>query len=284
MTMTLEVRDGRFAYPGEKPVLDGVNFSFSGRGILSILGPNGAGKTTLLRALLGLAPFSSGSVRWCGREWRDWKPREFWTRVGYVPQAKVPQFAAMTISELVALGRSSRLSPFALPGAADWEAVDRALETVGIAHLGARLCSAVSGGQLQLALIARALAAEPELLVLDEPESNLDFRNQRIVVDTLAKLARDGLGAVINTHFPAHALELSNEVLLVPRGEPPLCGPIERVMTEENLTRAFGIRIRMGEAVFPEKTVPVVAAVGRSEDALSIDEQKNCNKLPNEYS
>ena len=179
MTMTLEVRDGRFAYPGEKPVLDGVNFSFSGRGILSILGPNGAGKTTLLRALLGLAPFSSGSVRWCGREWRDWKPREFWTRVGYVPQAKVPQFAAMTISELVALGRSSRLSPFALPGAADWEAVDRALETVGIAHLGERLCSAVSGGQLQLALIARALAAEPELLVLDEPESNLDFRNQR---------------------------------------------------------------------------------------------------------
>ena len=266
MTMALEVRDGAYSYPNGAHVLRDVNFSFSGREVMSILGPNGAGKTTLLRAILGLSPFTKGVAFWNGRPVGDWRPRDFWLRIGYVPQAKVPQFAAMTISELVAFGRSSRLSPFALPGAADWEAVDRALETVGIAHLGARLCSAVSGGQLQLALIARALAAEPELLVLDEPESNLDFRNQRIVLEVIERLAARGLGAILNTHFPAHAVELSQTVLLVPRGEPPVCGRAKDVMTEDILSKVFEIGVRIRDLDFPERTVTTVTAVGRALD------------------
>ncbi len=259
--MKLQAINGAFAYPGEAPVLQNVSFSFGGRGILAVLGPNGAGKTTLLRAILGLAPFTSGEALWDGRRIEDWKPRDFWRRVGYVPQAKAPSFAAMTLAELVALGRSARLGPFSLPGKADWEAVDRAMEEVGVSHLAHRLCSQVSGGQLQLALIARALAAEPELIVLDEPESNLDFRNQRVVIEVLKRLAGRGLGAILNTHFPAHAVELADEVLLVPRGRPPICGPAQNMMTEERLSDVFEIQVRIRELQLPERTVTTVTAV-----------------------
>lgn len=266
MTMALEVKDGGFSYPNGAEVLRDVNFKFSGREVMSILGPNGAGKTTLLRAILGLAPFTKGVARWNGKPVDEWQPREFWRRVGYVPQAKRMNFAAMTIGELVALGRSARLGPFALPGKDDWAMVDRAMEEVGITHLRKRLASEVSGGQLQLALIARALAVEPELLVLDEPESNLDFRNQRIVLEVIERLADRGLGAILNTHFPAHAVELSQTVLLVPRGEPPVCGEAHKVMTESVLSDVFEIGVRIRDLNFPERTVTTVTAVGRALD------------------
>lgn len=265
--MKLEVQNGAFAYPNGRAVLENVAFSFGGKGVLAVLGPNGAGKTTLLRAVLGLAPFTSGTALWDGIDVRRWKPRSFWQRVGYVPQAKRPSFAAMTLAELVALGRSARLGPFALPGPEDWAAVDRAMAEVGIAHLRARRTNEVSGGQLQLALIARALAADPELLVLDEPESNLDFRNQRIVLEVIERLVDKGLGAVINTHFPAHAAELAHQVLLVPRGKPPVCGAASDLMTEEMLTKVFEIQVRMRELVLPERTVMTVTAVGKALDA-----------------
>lgn len=264
--MRLEVVNGAFAYANGQTVLENVNFSFAGRGVLAVLGPNGAGKTTLLRAVLGLAPFSSGQACWDGVDVRQWQPKRFWQRVGYVPQAKRPGFAAMTLAELVALGRSAKLGPFALPGPQDWAAVDRAMAEVGITHLRARRTNEVSGGQLQLALIARALAAEPELLVLDEPESNLDFRNQRIVLEVIERLAAKGLGAIINTHFPAHAAELAQEVLLVPRGRPPICGSAEVLMTEAQLSEVFEIQVRMRELALPERRVMTVTAVGKALD------------------
>ena len=267
MTMALEVENGAYTYPNGADVLSDVNFRFSGREVMCILGPNGAGKTTLLRAILGLAPFTRGVARWNGKPVADWQPKACWQRIGYVPQAKRMNFAAMTIGELVALGRSARLGPFSLPGRDDWAKVDRAMEEVGITHLRKRLASEVSGGQLQLALIARALAVEPELLVLDEPESNLDFRNQRIVLEVIERLAERGLGAILNTHFPAHAVELSESVLLVPRGKPPVCGRVADVMTESILTDVFEIGVRIRDLDLPERTVTTVTAVGRALDA-----------------
>lgn len=263
--MILEVERGGFAYPGDRPVLHDVNFRFEGSGVMSILGPNGAGKTTLLRAMLGLVPFTEGEARLDGRPVRDWSPRDFWRRVGYVPQAKLPGFAAMTIAEMVALGRSAHLGAFSLPGERDWAIVDRVMNEVGVSHLRERRCSEVSGGQFQLALIARALAAEPELLVLDEPESNLDFRNQMVVLNVIERLAADGLGAIINTHFPAHALELSRETLLVPRGRRPYFGPTREIMTEERLSEVFEVKVRIREIDFPERHYACVAAVERPE-------------------
>lgn len=174
--MQIEVRNGAFHYPNGKSVLQSVNFSFDGRGVFAVLGPNGAGKTTLLKCLLGLLPWSSGASFFNGRDRREWSTREFWRRTAYVPQARASAFAPLTLRELVVLGRSARIGAFSQPSRTDWTACDHAMELVGIRVLAERLTTEVSGGQLQLAYIARALAAEPELLVLDEPESSLDFK------------------------------------------------------------------------------------------------------------
>ncbi|MDO5532223.1 ABC transporter ATP-binding protein [Sutterella sp.] len=262
--MRVEVRDGAFGYPGPRgsvvPVLRDVNFSFSGKGVFAVLGPNGAGKTTLLKCLLGLLPWTRGESRFDNRPLTAWPRREFWSRTAYVPQAKTSSLAALTISEYVVLGRSARLGAFARPGAADWEAADRAMETVGITSLAARRTNEVSGGQLQLAAIARALAGAPELLILDEPESNLDFRNQALVLDVIDRLAADGLGVILNTHFPAHALLRASECLLVPRGEAPVFGPARELLTEERLSALFSIPVTIRTLEVDGRPLPVVAA------------------------
>lgn len=259
--MSLDVIHGGYAWPGREPVLSGVDFSFDGKGVMSILGPNGAGKTTLLRCMLGLLKFTEGEARLDGRAVSDWKPRDFWRTIGYVPQAKLPGFASMSLADMVVLGRSAHIGPFSLPSDADWAVVDRVMTEVGIEHLANRLCSEVSGGQFQLALIARALAAEPKILVLDEPESNLDFRNQMVVLNVIERLTEQGLGAVINTHFPAHALEISTKTLLVPKHRPPIFGDTRDVMTEDQLSDVFDVRVRIRELDFPERRYTCVAAV-----------------------
>lgn len=232
--------------------------------MLTILGPNGAGKTTLLRAMLGLMPWTEGASFLDGKDVRDWAQRDFWRRVGYVPQARANAFAPLTLAQLVVLGRSARMGSLAMPGDDDWAAADQAMRETGIAHLAERRTTEVSGGQLQLAYIARALAADPECLILDEPESNLDFRNQTLVLEVIERLTAKGLGVVINTHFPAHALRLADRTLLVPRGKPPVFGATRDVMTEESLTELFGVQVRMREVELPEGRAPYVAAVGRT--------------------
>lgn len=268
-TMVLEVKGGGYAYPGRNgrpgtPILTDVNFRFEGPGVLTILGPNGAGKTTLLRAMLGLMPWTKGASFLDGKDVRDWAQRDFWRRVGYVPQARANAFAPLTLAQLVVLGRSARMGSLATPGDDDWAAADQAMRETGIAHLAERRTTEVSGGQLQLAYIARALAADPECLILDEPESNLDFRNQTLVLEVIERLTAKGLGVVINTHFPAHALRLADRTLLVPRGKPPVFGATRDVMTEESLTELFGVQVRMREVELPEGRAPYVAAVGRT--------------------
>lgn len=243
------------------PVLSNVDFRFEAHGVLAVLGPNGAGKTTLLRAMLGLLPWTTGRSLLDECDVRNWKSRDFWRIVGYVPQAKSPAFAPMTLRDLVALGRSAHLGPFGRPGPDDWAIVDSVLEEVGISALAARRTNEVSGGQLQLALIARALATQPQLLVLDEPESNLDFKNQRVVLDVIERLADKGLGCILNTHFPAHALALASQTLLVPKGKPPVFGTTKDLMTEDRLTELFAIPVRIRTLHFGEKDVPCVTAL-----------------------
>ncbi|MCG5031483.1 ABC transporter ATP-binding protein [Mesosutterella sp. OilRF-GAM-744-9] len=251
--MILEVRNGSFSYPGGRKVLDSISFSFDCRGIMSVLGRNGAGKTTMLRCMLGLQRWSSGGTYIDGVEASSLPPRRFWSRIGYVPQARSLPFV-YTVGELALLGRSARIGDFSRPGPRDCEIARKALEAVGIAHLADKLCSRISGGEYQLALVARALAAHPEVLVLDEPESNLDFKNQLRVLRVLQRLSEErGIGSIINTHFPSHALEVSSQSLLMLPGRPPLFGPAPEVLTERNLSESFGVRVRIIPLDLPER-------------------------------
>ena len=260
--MRLEVVDGSFAYPDSEPILRGMSFSLETPEILAILGANGAGKTTLLKCLLGFERWTSGATLLDGVDIARLSPRAFWARVGYVAQARQSLFA-LTVEEMVVLGRSVQLGALAKPGARDWQKVQETLELLGIAHLSRRLCDTLSGGQLQLALMARALVCEPELLVLDEPESNLDYKNQTVILSVLERLAREkGIGSIINTHYPAHALEISDKALLyLPEGK-YLFGETQSVVTAEHLSESFGVPVRIVPLGLPERPrLSAVAAV-----------------------
>lgn len=243
--MQFDVRHGCFSYPDGKQVLNDIQFDFDCRGIMSILGANGAGKTTLLKCMLGLQKWTSGGTYIDNQNIARLPSKTLWSRIGYVPQAKMPSFV-YTVAELVVLGRSAHLGDFARPGPEDWHLVNEALNTIGIGHLANKLCNQISGGEYQLALVARALVGRPELLVLDEPESNLDFKNQLLVLQVLEKLSREhSIGAIINTHFPAHALEISDRSLVMFPDKQTLYGPSSEVLTPETLTRSFGVNVKI---------------------------------------
>lgn len=252
--MQFDVSHASYSYPGSsREVLTDINFSFDCRGILSILGRNGAGKTTLLKCMLGLRRWKSGASLIDGTDIRTVPARTFWQRVGYVPQAKPASFI-YSVLDMVMLGRSACLGLFAKPSEKDREAAFAALTKTGIAHLADKLTNEISGGEYQLVLIARALAGNPELLVLDEPESNLDFKNQLRVLMVLRELSETlGIGAVINTHFPAHALEISTKTLVLMPDGTHRFGFTHDVLTEETLSESFGVGVKILPVTIPER-------------------------------
>ncbi|HWQ50538.1 MAG TPA: TM1266 family iron-only hydrogenase system putative regulator [Terriglobales bacterium] len=256
--MTFTVEHGSFSY-GQKPIIDDLSLALASGDLLAILGPNGAGKTTLLRCMMGHLKWKAGASYLDGEQVLGMPPRKLWSRMAYVPQAR-GAFAGQTVEELVLLGRSSHMGLFAKPGKADRSAAAAALERLGLEGLAGRPCRELSGGELQMVLIARAIAAGPELLILDEPESGLDFKNQLVVLDTLSDLAAEGMACIFNTHYPAHALQRATKALLLWKGG-RLFGQTSRVLTEETLAAAFGVRAAIGELETPHKLLRTVMPV-----------------------
>lgn len=219
----------------ERWVLRRIDLRLEPGEVLAILGPNGCGKSTLLRCLAGLLAPREGRVR-----------RRV-DAVGYVPQAQQLAFD-FTVLEAVLMGRARFLRLGAVPGSADRHAARAALERVGLAHLAERPFSALSGGERQLALIARALAVESPLLVLDEPASALDLRHQGRVLLLLRQLARQGYAVAFTTHHPQHALLAADRALLLFGPGQYALGPVARVVNEDSLTRLYGVPVRLVEA------------------------------------
>lgn len=247
--MTLEVAGGWFGYPGKSDILHNVDFTLPAGRLLAVLGPNGVGKTTLLKCTLGLLSWRHGATLLDGRDIRSLRAAERWQRFAYVPQARNAQALSLTGLDMVTIGRASRIGAFAQPGPADSEIARRTMREIGIRHLESVPCGQMSGGQLQMVLIARALAGEPEVLVLDEPETGLDFRNQLIVLDLLDELVHQrGLTVVMNTHYPAHALRIADQVLLLAAEDVPQHGPADTVLTPETLGRVFGVSLEIVDA------------------------------------
>ena len=174
--MRFEVKNGSFSYD-ERLILNNISFSLDKGEVLTVLGPNGVGKTTLLKCMMGMLHWKDGQTLIDGKAMNKMKNSEVWRKIAYVPQAKGVAHS-YTASEMVLMGRSARLGLFAQPNKGDYQIAYVAMEQVGISHLAQKQCSQMSGGELQMVLIARALCCEPEMLVLDEPESNLDFKNQ----------------------------------------------------------------------------------------------------------
>ena len=184
--MTLEVEELSFSYGGQ-PVLEKVSFTARGGTCLAILGPNGAGKSTLLRCIDRLLVPTSGSIRMDGREVADMKPGELARQVAFVPQE--PVFADATVFDAVLLGRRPCFRWEA--GADDLLAVEKTLTKLGLAPLALRPVEQLSGGERQRVAIARALVSQPQVLLLDEPTSNLDMKHQMDTIDLLRTVTRD---------------------------------------------------------------------------------------------
>ena len=220
-----------FRYSRLRPWLfRGLGFELERGEILSILGPNARGKTTLLKCLSGLLTPREGQIS-CG------------PAVGYVPQDHGAGGTSFTVAEMVLMGRSRHLRAYQTPRREDHDAADAAMERVGVAAWANRSYAELSGGQRQLVLIARALASGPELLILDEPASALDLHNQSRVLTVLSGLAADGMGVIMTTHHPDHALHVSRNALLFVGSDDTRWGPTEELLTGSALSAVYGLPI-----------------------------------------
>ena len=166
--------------------------------------------------------------------------------IAYVPQAHSFSFS-YTVKELSIMGRAKYLNIFSTPSKSDYDIVEKVLDEMGILHLKDRKCSELSGGQLQLVFLARALVGEPKILILDEPESHLDFKNQTKILRTIVQLAKKkNITCIFNTHYPEYALRISDKSMLIGKDD-YIIGKTSEVINEENLKKYFGINTKIVE-------------------------------------
>ena len=244
--MTLAARALDYGFR-ERVVGRGVDLELGDARIACLLGPNGSGKTTLMRTLLGLLPPLGGGVTLDGRALGGWPAAARAARLAYVPQAAESYFD-FSVREMVEMGRTMHRGVFSQPGKADREHAGRALERLGIARLAERPINRVSGGERQLALIARALATEATHLLMDEPTANLDFGNQARVLDEIERLGHAGVSVLFSTHHPEQALRIADGAILLKDGAVMASGPTREALTSANLSRLYGGQIVVADA------------------------------------
>jgi iron complex transport system ATP-binding protein len=214
----------------DKPILENYSLSVGQGDVLAILGANGVGKTTLLNCMVGLRKPTAGSATAHGR-------------IGYVPQLFHSTFA-FSVLDIVLMGRARHIGLFGSPRRVDYEVAQKYLDQMKVGHLRDRPFNELSGGQRQLVMIAQALSSECEILVLDEPCSALDYKNQSIVIDTLRTLNDSmGLTIVFTTHAPQHGLEVASHVLLMKDRRRYDYGSVGDVLTAGNLSSLYDVSI-----------------------------------------
>lgn len=230
---------------GKRIVLEHVTFSLAAGRSLVLLGPNGVGKTTLFKTVLGFLPRLGGRVLIDGEDAAGWSRKRYAKTVAYVPQSSETTFA-FTVEELVLMGRTPALDGFAVPGREDERIAYEVIEQMGLESLAGRPCTELSGGELQMVLVARALAQRPRLLVMDEPCANLDLGNQAVVLGRIRALADEGLSVLVTSHDPSHAFLLGGDAVCVGRGSSIMNGPARETLTASALTRLYGVDVGVG--------------------------------------
>ncbi|WP_296859122.1 ABC transporter ATP-binding protein [uncultured Methanobrevibacter sp.] len=242
-TDLLEIKNISFNYDDEK-IFSNISFSIKKGEVLCILGPNGTGKTTLIKCLNGLYNIESGEILIHGENIKNLSFKEISRYIGYIPQSHIPSFP-FKVFDVVLMGRAPYLNLTDSPKKEDKKIALDALKTLGIEDLKDRDYTNLSGGERQLVFLARVLCQEPDVLILDEPTSHLDFGNQIKFLEIIDILAKKGLSIIMSSHFPDHAFLSSTKVAIMKDKSFIDFGTPDDVVTENNLKKAYSIDVKL---------------------------------------
>lgn len=246
MMPIMEVKNAAFSYDGKKTIFENMSFQVEEGEILCIIGPNGCGKSTLIDCVLGLSKINGGEILIKGQPLESLNPRELAEHMAYVPQGHKTTFG-YTVLEVVTMGRTYAAKMFSPPGEEEKEIARDALDQVGLSGFEDRDYTRLSGGELQLVMIARAIAQQSKLLIMDEPTAHLDFTHELNVMEVIAKLVREKKRSILMaTHFLNQAYYLENagvhtKVALINNGRFAQIGSPSQVLTTQNLEQTFHI-------------------------------------------
>ena len=256
----IQVRDVEFSY-GKQEVLKGISFCMEKGEFVCVLGANGCGKTTLLKSILAFLTPQHGQVLLYGKDIHQMDERERARKIAYIPQYHTPPFP-FTVRDVVLMGRTPHLSRICRPTEKDCRIADESMERLGIAHYANKSYTALSGGQRQMVVIARALAQQPDLLIMDEPTASLDFGNQYLVLAQVKKLAREGMGVLMVTHNPDHAFYCADRIIAMEDGKILSMGDAGKVINEAVMKAVYQMPVKvrsvsLGEGLDATICIPV---------------------------
>lgn len=241
--MNIEVIDLSFSYKNHL-VLDKVSFTASEGELLTLLGPNGAGKSTLFQCVLGLLTGYTGKIKIAGEDAHNIGIEEMAKRIAYIPQSHAPAFN-FTVFDVVLMGTASQVSAVKMPGKNQISLAESAIERLGISHLRNRGYTQISGGERQLVLIARALAQNTRILIMDEPTSSLDYGNQLRILAHIKTLSREGYTIILSTHNPDQAFMFADKVLALSGGRVIKCGTPSETISEELIKELYNVDVEV---------------------------------------
>lgn len=244
MNSVMEIKGCSFSYDDADNVFEDISFRVSHGDIFCILGANGTGKTTLIKCLTGLMKPDHGEIFINGRNMNSFSHSDLAKKIGYIPQIHNSTFP-FTVLDVVLMGRSPHLDIFESPSEEDYKIALKSLHSLNITHMKDKPYTEISGGEQQLVFIARVLTQEPDILILDEPTSHLDFGNQIRTLEIIKKLADKGLAVIMSSHFPDHALISANKVALMGEKKFIDSGKPENVITSTNMKRIYGIDVKI---------------------------------------
>ena len=243
--MILDVKNISFSYK-DHDVFTNLSFKLESPSVCSILGPNGIGKTTLIKCLLGLKKLKDGCIFLNDKNVAKMDTKKFYSMIAYVKQGG-KENSIYTVLDTVLLGLANHINPLLKPKDSDIEKAEQILDELHISHLKNNYISHLSGGEAQMVFMARALIKNPEILILDEPESNLDYRNQLLVLEIIKTLKDKGKLIIFNTHYPDHALRYSDKTLMMNGLDKYKFGDTKDIITKENIEHTFKIKAAVGE-------------------------------------
>ncbi len=235
----IKIENLSFAYHKE-PVLKNLSLTIDKGSVVSLLGPNGVGKSTLFKCMLGILNHYQGDIFLQGKNIKNLSIKALSKQIAYVPQSHYPAFH-YSVFDMVLMGTTSHISPFSSPGKKEQHLAKEALEQLSISHLIHRDFMRISGGEKQLVLIARALAQQATLLIMDEPTANLDYGNQMQVLNCIQTLAQKGYTIIQSTHHPEQSFMFSSQIIALLKGKIVAQGSPQKVICSKVLKQLYNI-------------------------------------------